>query len=153
LNPSLAEQPVLAISAPLTDTATLAATVFRTPEGLALVGFAERDVKFKETWRHLTRQGAAIAKQPIGDPDTFMVVMSTVAMFPARGDLNAGYAVLTPVGATSARIGDVTVPVRNRLALFEPSANPDGGKVTVEALNAQGKVIASVPSMAGTEVP
>ncbi len=153
LNPSLAEQPVLAISAPLTDTATLAATVFRTPEGLALVGFAERDVKFKETWRHLTRRGAAIAKQPIGDPDTFMAVLSTVKLPPAREDLNAGYAVLTPVGATSARIGDVTVPVRNRLALFEPSAIPDGGYVTVEALNAQGTVIASVLSLRGTEVP
>jgi hypothetical protein len=61
---------------------------------------------------------------------------------------SASYVVLAPVGATSARIGKVTVPVRNRLARFERGSSPTG-QVTVDALNAQGKVIATVVSVKG----
>jgi hypothetical protein len=141
LIPSLEEQPVLSASRRLTGTAQLAVAVLRSPEGAALVGFSEYDLKFKATSPERNQLAYAIAKQPLGDPDKFMIALST------RPDSSARYVVLTPVGATSARIGKVTVPVVNRLARFERSTA--SGQVTVEALNAQGQVIATVASGAG----
>jgi hypothetical protein len=142
LEPSLEEQPVLSTSRRLTNTAQLAATVFRSPDGVALVGFAERDLKFKATSSRREQWVAAIGNHPLGHPDTFMIALSTPK------NSSASYVVLAPVGATSARIGKVTVPVRNRLARFERGSSPTG-QVTVEALNAQGKVIATVVSVKG----
>jgi hypothetical protein len=143
LRPSLEEKAVLSTSRRLTDTAHLAATVFTSPEGVALVGFDEHDLKSKATSSPRHQGAAAIARQPLADLDTFMIAVS------AKKRSSAGYLVLTPKGATSARIGDVTVPVSNRLARFERSAAPGGGQVTVEALNAQGEVIGTVVSVKG----
>jgi hypothetical protein len=140
LEPSIAEQAVLSTSRRVSKTSTLAATVFRSPDGVALVGFAEQDLKFKATSARRVQMARVIPPQPINDPATFMVAMST------RSKSTAGYLVLTPAGATQARIGTVTVPVHNRLARFERTS-AGSAPVTVQALNAQGKVIGTVVSV------
>jgi hypothetical protein len=136
LGPSLEEKAVLSTSSQFSSTGTLAATVFRSPEGVALVGFAEYDRKYPARSSRHDWSGYWIAKQPLGDPDTFM----TASVW--QQDQSAGYVVLTPVGATSARIGKVTVPVHNRLARFE--LGDYHSSFSVQALNAQGKVMATV---------
>jgi hypothetical protein len=136
LGPSIEEKAVLSTSSQFSSTGTLAATVFRSPEGVALVGFAEYDRKYPARSSRHDWSGYWIAKQPLGDPDTFM----TASVW--QQDQSAGYVVLTPVGATSARIGKVTVPVHNRLARFE--LGDYHSSFSVQALNAQGKVMATV---------
>jgi hypothetical protein len=134
---SLEEQAVFATSRPFSKTGTLAAAVFRTPEGVALVGFAELDLKYKATSSQRIQRGGGAASQPLGDLDTLMYGQEAI-----QGN-SAGFYLLTPVGATSARIGNVTVPVVNRLARFDRSVGAPR-PFRVEALNAQGKVIATL---------
>jgi hypothetical protein len=138
LGPSLEEQAVFTATRRFSSTGTFGATVFRSPEGVALLGFVVYDLKYPARSSKRDVFSAWIEKQPLGDPDTFM----TAHMYDQ--DKGTGYIVIAPVGATSARIGKVTVPVDNRLAYFGPGTYR--GSVSVQALNAQGKVIATVKS-------
>jgi hypothetical protein len=145
--PSLAERPVFSVSSQLSATDTLAATVFRTGgNGLALLGIAERSSD-----GHGAETGASYAlglltSEKLGDPATFMAALEV----PATKQPDTGYLVIAPTAATNVAIGDVTVPVHNRLARFSKSAvTHPGVPVEVRALNPQGAVIATARSTNG----
>jgi hypothetical protein len=155
---SIAERAVIATSLPLGGRNTLAASVLRAPDGGYLIGLAEhqalamtdRDRMFRNRNPPSRSQVVSMrTRQPFRVPDDVMaavLVPGTARTTPEHP--RPHYLVLAPAGTVEIRIGGVTAPVHNRLAVLDLLETPSPA-VKVEALALNGKAITTVTAVDG----
>jgi hypothetical protein len=155
IRPLPSEVPVIAGTS-VHDDLTATGLVLRTPDNGYLVGIhAKASPSASQSG---SRQlGYLVSRQPFASPDRFMAAAQLTGLIqPGRqGEQPSNlyipvYVAVVPQGATSIRIGTLVAPAENRVAVVRAAPSDIAGgypdSVRVEALDADGRVIAAVTS-------